>query len=236
MAEPAARCALPDCLLRCPEVEDPRRGHGQEQGGLSRPGHRCDRAKDVLGLWIEHTEGAKFWLKVFSDLKKRGLDDILIAVVDGLRGFPEAIEAVYPQTQIQTCIVHLIRNSLDLWVEGAQGARLGIEVDLPTPSAELAEVALWPLNKARGASAGPRSRWLAPAVGAGHPVLRLPARACAGSSTPPTPSRALNAKLRRAVRARGHFPSRNTGGDETHLSVPLRQVANSDAMRPVIPI
>jgi hypothetical protein len=68
----------------------------------------------VLGLWIEQTEGAKFWLKVFNELKNRGLDDILIAVVDGLHGFPDAIEGVYPQAQIQTCIVHLIRNSTTL--------------------------------------------------------------------------------------------------------------------------
>jgi putative transposase len=78
----------------------------------------CGR-KEVLGLWIEQTDGAKFWLKVFNELKNRGLQDILIAVVDGLRGFPEAIEAVYAQAQIQTCIVHLIRNSLNLasWKE-----------------------------------------------------------------------------------------------------------------------
>lgn len=68
--------------------------------------------KDVLGLWIEQTEGAKFWLKVMNDLKVRGLNDILIAVVDGLKGFPEAITSVFPQTLVQTCIVHLIRNSL----------------------------------------------------------------------------------------------------------------------------
>lgn len=68
--------------------------------------------KHVLGLWIEQTEGAKFWLKVMNDLKARGLHDILIAVVDGLKGFPEAIGAVYPETLVQTCIVHLIRNSL----------------------------------------------------------------------------------------------------------------------------
>lgn len=73
-------------------------------------GIRADGRKEVLGLWIEQTEGAKLWLKVFNELKNRGLDDILIAVIDGLRGFPEAIEAVYPQAQIQTCIVHLIRN------------------------------------------------------------------------------------------------------------------------------
>lgn len=77
-------------------------------------GIRADGRKEVLGLWIEQTEGAKFWLKVFNELKNRGLDDVLIAVVDGLRGFPEAIEAVYPQAQIQTCIVHLIRNSTTL--------------------------------------------------------------------------------------------------------------------------
>jgi putative transposase len=68
--------------------------------------------KEVLGLWIEQTEGAKFWLKVMNDLKVRGVSDVLIAVVDGLKGFPEAISTVFPQTLIQTCIVHLIRNSL----------------------------------------------------------------------------------------------------------------------------
>jgi len=77
-------------------------------------GIRADGRKEVLGLWIEQTEGAKFWLKVFNELKNRGLEDILLAVVDGLKGFPEAIEAVYPQAHIQTCIVHLIRNSLNL--------------------------------------------------------------------------------------------------------------------------
>src|SRR5262252_6276708 len=68
--------------------------------------------KEVLGLWIEQSEGAKFWLKVVNELKARGVNDILIAVVDGLKGFPEAITSVFPQTMVQTCIVHLIRNSL----------------------------------------------------------------------------------------------------------------------------
>jgi putative transposase len=71
-----------------------------------------DGEKEVLGLWIEQTEGAKFWLKVMNELKLRGVNDILIAVVDGLKGFPEAITTVFPQTLVQTCIVHLIRNSL----------------------------------------------------------------------------------------------------------------------------
>ena len=71
-----------------------------------------DGEKEVLGLWIEQTEGAKFWLKVVNELKARGVNDMLIAVVDGLKGFPEAITSVFAQTIVQTCIVHLIRNSL----------------------------------------------------------------------------------------------------------------------------
>src|ERR1700751_3599460 len=72
----------------------------------------CAGEKEVLGLWIEQTEGAKFWLKVMNDLKTRGLNDVLIAVVDVLKGFPEAIATVFPLTTVQTCIIHLIRNSL----------------------------------------------------------------------------------------------------------------------------
>jgi putative transposase len=73
-----------------------------------------DGSRDVLGIWIEQTEGAKCWLKVFNDLKSRGCEDILIAVTDGLEGLPEALETAYPKTTLQTCLVHLIRNSLDL--------------------------------------------------------------------------------------------------------------------------
>jgi putative transposase len=71
-----------------------------------------DGERDVLGMWFQATEGAKFWMQVLTDLKQRGVQDILIACVDGLKGFPEAIEAVFPQTTVQTCIVHLIRHSL----------------------------------------------------------------------------------------------------------------------------
>jgi putative transposase len=84
-----------------------------------------DGTKEVLGLWIQQTEGAKFWLAVMDELKNRGLEDILIAVIDGLKGFPEAITAVFPEAQIQTCIVHLIRNSLSFcnWKEHQPVAR-----------------------------------------------------------------------------------------------------------------
>ena len=78
-----------------------------------------DGSRDILGIWIEQTEGAKFWMKVFTDLKTRGCHDILIAVTDGLKGMSEALAAVYPATTLQTCIVHLIRHSLDFanWKE-----------------------------------------------------------------------------------------------------------------------
>jgi transposase-like protein len=71
-----------------------------------------DGTKDVLGIWIEQNEGAKFWLKVMNELRNRGVEDILMAVVDGLKGFPEAITTVYPETSVQTCIVHLTRYCL----------------------------------------------------------------------------------------------------------------------------
>lgn len=71
--------------------------------------------KEVLGLWIQQTEGAKFWLAILSELKNRGVDDILIACVDGLKGFAEAIETVFPQTTVQLCIVHMVRNSMRLY-------------------------------------------------------------------------------------------------------------------------
>ncbi len=72
----------------------------------------CEGNKQLLGLWVGETEGAKFWLGILSELRNRGLQDILVACVDGLKGFPEAIEAIYPRTEIQLCIVHLIRGSL----------------------------------------------------------------------------------------------------------------------------
>ena len=76
-------------------------------------GVRHDGGKEILGLWLEQNEGAKFWLRVMNELRNRGVDDILLAVVDGLKGFPEAITAVFPEATVQTCIVHLLRGSLD---------------------------------------------------------------------------------------------------------------------------
>lgn len=99
--------------------------------------------KDLLGMWISPHEGAKFWLSVMTELKNRGVQDIFIACVDGLKGFPEAIEAVFPQTRIQLCVIHLLRNSLKYvsWKE-----RKEIAADLreiyTASTVELAELAL----------------------------------------------------------------------------------------------
>src|SRR5215203_5042596 len=94
-------------------------GHVRNKAIYLAIGVTIEGYKEVLGLWIAQTEGAKFWLQVVTELKNRGVDDILFACVDGLKGFPEAIEAVYPETEIQLCIVHLVRHSLNFvgWKE-----------------------------------------------------------------------------------------------------------------------
>jgi transposase-like protein len=102
-------------------------------------GIRADGLKEVLGLWIESNEGAKFWLQVMTELKNRGVQDILIAVVDGLKGFPDAINAVFPQTEVQTCIVHLVRHSLSY--VGWQDRKLVAEALRTIYRAETAELA-----------------------------------------------------------------------------------------------
>ena len=102
-----------------------------------------DGVREVLGLWIADNEGAKFWLSVMNELKNRGVEDILIAVVDGLKGFPQAITAAFPDTMVQTCIVHLVRHSLNFcsWKD-----RKGVAADLrliySAPTADLAAEAL----------------------------------------------------------------------------------------------
>jgi len=88
-------------------------GHVRNKAVYLAIGIKVDGYKEVLGLWIAQTEGAKFWLQVVTELKNRGVNDIFIACVDGLKGFPEAIESVFPQTEIQLCIVHLVRHSLN---------------------------------------------------------------------------------------------------------------------------
>jgi putative transposase len=102
-----------------------------------------DGAKEVLGMWIAETEGAKFWLQVVTELKNRGVNDIFIACVDGLKGFPEAIEAVFPKAQVQLCIVHMVRNSLRFvsWKQRKEVAA-DLKIIYQAPTVEQAETNL----------------------------------------------------------------------------------------------
>ena len=171
-------------------------------------GISSDGSKDILGLWIENTEGAKFWLKVFNDLKTRGVNDILIAVTDGLKGMPEALGAVFPATTLQTCIVHLIRNSLDYasWKERKPLAA-AIKPIYTAPSAEAAQAELdafergaWG-NKFPTVAAAWRRAWdrVIPFFAFPPEVRRVIYTTNAIES--------VNARLRFDLKTRGHFPS-----------------------------
>lgn len=167
-----------------------------------------DGTKSILGLWIEQTEGAKFWLRVMNELRGRGALDILIAVVDGLKGFPEAINAVFPQTVVQTCIVHLIRHSMEFasWKDRktvAQALRaIYRATDAKAGQDALAAFANGPWGVRYPAIAQSwRRNWdlVVPFFAFPEGVRRIIYTTNA--------IEALNSKLRRAVRARGHFPS-----------------------------
>jgi putative transposase len=161
-------------------------------------GIRADGRKEVLGLWIEQTEGAKFWLKVFNELKNRGLDDILIAVVDGLRGFPEAIEAVYPQAQIQTCIVHLIRNSTTL--AALKPVYQAASADLAAAALDEFEAGPWG-KKFPTVAAMWRRQWQQVI-----PFFAYPPEVRTIIYTT-NAIESLHMRLRKIVKNRGHFPS-----------------------------
>jgi transposase-like protein len=167
-----------------------------------------DGTRDILGLWIENTEGAKFWLKVFNDLKTRGVADILIAVTDGLKGIGEALGAVFASTTLQTCIVHLIRNSLDFasWKE----RKLLAAALRPIYTAASAEAAQAELD------AFEQSQW-----GRKFPTVvaawrRAWDRVIPFYAFPPAVRRvvyttnaieSVHARLRKIIKTRGHFPS-----------------------------
>ena len=104
---------------------------------------RLDGQKELLGLWIERNEGAKFWMSIMSELKNRGVRDILLAAVDGLSGFPDAIAAVFPETEVQLCVVHMVRNSVRFVpYKDRKGVIAGLKKVYLAPSAELAGKAL----------------------------------------------------------------------------------------------
>jgi putative transposase len=167
-----------------------------------------DGSRDILGLWIENTEGAKFWMKVFTDLKTRGLGDILIAVTDGLKGMPEALGAVYPATTLQTCIVHLIRNSLDYasWKD-RKALAAAIKPIYSAPSADAAAAELDAFEE------GPWGKKFPTVVASWR---RAWTHVIPFFAFPPEVRRVIyttnaiesvNARLRKILKTRGHFPT-----------------------------
>jgi putative transposase len=166
-----------------------------------------DGAKEVLGMWIAETEGAKFWLQVVTELKSRGVNDIFIACVDGLKGFPEAIEAVFPKAQVQLCIVHMVRNSLRFvsWKQRKEVAA-DLKVIYQAPTVDQAEANLTAFAK----------KW-----DASHPTIAKSwrnnwERIIPMFSYPPEIRKAiyttnaiesLNMSLRKVTKNRGSFPN-----------------------------
>ena len=167
-----------------------------------------DGTRDILGLWIEGTEGAKFWLKVFNDLKTRGVGDVLIAVTDGLKGIGEALAAVFPATTLQTCIVHLIRNSLDFasWKD-RKALAAALKPIYTAPSAEAAAVELDAFEQGAWGTKFPtvvaawRRAWdrVIPFFAFAPEVRRVIYTTNAIES--------IHARLRKIIKTRGHFPS-----------------------------
>ena len=187
-------------------------------------GYNCSGYKQILGMWIEQSEGAKFWLSVMNDLKARGLDDILIAVVDGLSGFADAIEAAYPQALVQTCIVHLIRNSMAYasWKE-RKAIAASLKPIYQAENADAAESALEAFEESEWGQKYPniakswRRRWdqVIPFFAFSATIRRAIYTTNAIES--------LNSTVRRAVRSKGHFPHDDAAKKLIYLA--LRGVA-----------
>jgi putative transposase len=178
-----------------------------------------DGEREVLGMWFQANEGAKFWMQVLTDLKQRGVSDILIACVDGLKGFPEAIEATFPATTVQTCIVHLIRQSLK-YVPRRQYEQVAKDLR-PIYTAVDADAALHALEAFE-------EKW-----GQQLPVIGQAWRTAWEHVTPfmafpPEVRRviyttnaieALNRQLRKAVKTKGHFPTQDAARKLIYLAI-----------------
>jgi putative transposase len=167
-----------------------------------------DGKKEVLGIWVEHTEGAKFWLRVMNDLKARGVEDVLIVVCDGLVGLPAAVEAVWPQTVVQTCIVHLTRASLR-WVNYKDRKRV---------AAQLRQIYAAPTEQA---ARDALDTWTDSEIGRKYPAIKRQWEAAWQQVIPffafPPEVRtviyttnmieSINYRLRKVTKTRGHFPT-----------------------------
>ncbi len=182
-------------------------GHVQNRAVYVAIGVNLEGGKEVLGLWTSANEGAKFWLQVLTEIKNRGVRDVFIACVDGLKGFPDAIEAVYPKAQVQLCIVHMVRHSLN-YVSWKQRKTVASHLRqiYTAPNAQAAEVALEQFE----------AKW-----GATHPTIGQVWRRNWERVTPffafPAEVRkviyttnaveSLNMSLRKIIKTRGSFPN-----------------------------
>ena len=182
-------------------------------------GVTVDGDRDVLGLWWQETEGAKFWLAVLNDLHQRGVQDVLIACVDGLAGFPEAIEAVFPQAWVQTCIVHQIRNSMR-YVAYKDRKRVAAELKpiYRAVNADAAEAALAAFDERWGKqypmiADSWRARW--PQI---IPFLALPDELRRAVYTTNSIEN-LNRQIRKAIKTRGHFPDEQAATKLIYLAI-----------------
>jgi putative transposase len=182
-------------------------------------GVTCDGDREALGLWWQETEGAKFWLAVLNDLQRRGVRDVLIACVDGLSGFPDAIAAVFPQTWVQTCIVHLIRSSMRYV---SYRDRRPLAADLrpiyTAPNADAARSELERFDEQWGArypmiADAWRQRWE-------HiiPFLSLPEDLRRIVYTTNT-IEAMQRQIRKAIKTRGHFPDEQAATKLIYLAI-----------------
>ena len=175
--------------------------------------------RDVLGMWFQETEGAKFWMQVLSELKHRGVRDILICCVDGLKGFPEAIEAIYPQTVVQTCVVHLIRHSLKYVPrrEREQVAR-DLKPIYTAVDADAAQDAFEAFDE-KWSSRFPviTQAWL-DAWEHVIPFLAFPDEVRRVIYTT-NAIEALNRQLRKAIKTKGHFPNEEAARKLIYLAI-----------------
>jgi putative transposase len=175
--------------------------------------------RDVLGMWFQDTEGAKFWMQVLTDLKQRGVQDILICCVDGLKGFPEAIEAIFPNTTVQTCIVHLLRHSLKYVPrkEREQVAR-DLKPVYTAVDADAAQDALERFDETWGQRFLVITKAWLDAWEYVIPFLAFPEEVRRVIYTT-NAIEALNRQLRKAIKTKGHFPNEESARKLIYLAV-----------------
>jgi len=178
-----------------------------------------DGDRDVLGMWFQETEGAKFWMQVLTDLKHRGVRDILICCVDGLKGFPEAIEAIFPKTTVQTCIVHLIRHSLKYVPrrEREQVAR-DLKPIYTAKDADAAQAALEAFDEKWGQRFPVITQSWLNAWEHVIPFLAFPDEVRRVIYTT-NAIEALNRQLRKAIKTKGHFPNEDAARKLIYLAL-----------------